>query len=37
MPIHDLVNEIDTDFTDILAAIHALVTLLTKWAQKKSY
>ena len=36
MPIHDLVNEIDTDFTDILAAIHALVTLLTKWAQKKA-
>ena len=24
LPIHDLVNEINTDFTDILLAIHAL-------------
>ena len=24
LPIHDLVNEINTDFTDILPAIHAL-------------
>ena len=37
LPIHDLVNEIDTDFIDILPAIHALkvVTLLAKWAQRK--
>ena len=36
LPIHDLVNEIDTDFIDILPAIHTLVvTLLAKWAQRK--
>ena len=35
LPIHDLVNEIDTDFIDILPAIHTLVvTLLAKWAQR---